>query len=53
MTAKPTSGVIVSDRRIIDCKCEAVPTEVASLNTVVVHGDPSELMILNIKLGPA
>jgi hypothetical protein len=29
MTAKPTSGVIVSDRRIIDCKCEAAPTGVA------------------------
>jgi hypothetical protein len=29
MTAKPTSGVIVSDRRIIDCKCQAAPTEVA------------------------
>jgi hypothetical protein len=29
MTAKPTSGVIVSDRRIFDCKCEAAPTDVA------------------------
>ena len=29
MTANPTSGVIVSDRRIFDCKCEATPTDVA------------------------
>ena len=29
MMAKPTSGVIVSDRRVTDCKCEAAPTEVA------------------------
>ena len=52
MTAKPTSGVIISGRRIVDCKCEAVPTEVAGPDTVTIHGDPSELMILNINLAP-
>ena len=50
MTAKPTSGVLPSNRWRIDCS-KAAPTE-RSLNTVMVHGDFIELMILSINSGP-
>jgi hypothetical protein len=53
MTAKPTSGVIGSDRRIkLIANARQRQLKWRSLNTGMVHGDPSELMILNINSAP-
>ena len=37
MTAKQTSGVIVTDQRTINCKCEAAPTECEAAPTEVAQ----------------